>query len=252
MQTAIGHLTASASIKGQHASSHINVKSFALDKLLANKSLPTQIDAMADIRATIVANKRLESVSIKLQAPAFTWNNYKFRNIEIEADHTPRITQFDISSNDPNAKFNAIAKLSLVGKQIVGGNADINIQNLHLANLGLKSTPLHQAQVSAHIKTDLDKWQKGALPHGTLQINNLDIQNGPRGNYSLNQFNASITSDNTNRQTLKIQSDFADAYIEGNMSLERIKQSVTDVLNRSLPGLVDKPQLCPPITAHDQ
>lgn len=252
VQTAIGHLTASASIKGQHASSHINVKSFALDKLLANKSLPTQIDAMADIRATIVANKRLESVSIKLQAPAFTWNNYNFRNIEIEADHTPRTTQFDINSNDPNAKFNAIAKLSLVGKQIVGGNADINIQNLHLANLGLESTPLHQAQVSAHIKADLDKWQKGALPHGTLQINNLDIQNGPRGNYSLNQFNASITSDNTNRQTLKIQSDFADAYIEGNMSLERIKQSVTDVLNRSLPGLVDKAQPYPPLTPHDQ
>lgn len=253
IQTAIGHLSASANIKGQHASSHVNVKSFALDKLLANKSLPTQIDAMADIRATIVSNKRLESINIKLQAPSFTWNSYHFRDIKITADHTSQATKFNILSNDPNASFKALGKLSLVGKQLVGGNTDINIQNLNLANLGFKSTPLHQARVCAHIKADIDKLQKGELPHhGTLQINDLKIQNGPRGDYGLKQFNASITSNNTNCQTLKINSDFADAYIEGCMSMERIKQSVSEVLNRCLPGLVGNTKHYHPLTPNDQ
>lgn len=206
--------------------------------LLNNDKLPSHINLSALVSADLAnSHNPIAKVDAKLQS--LEWNKYKYQQISALIKYNAGHISATINSSDPNLKFAINAQSALnKDKKVNAIKLRGNVFNFCPAALGL-STPYGQALFSGNLDVNLSNLSS-ALPLGSISIKDFNMQNSSHGNYSLNDLHVSLSQANAQHQDLSINSDFMDANIVGELSVNKLKNAAFTILNRCLPGLVSQ------------
>lgn len=216
------------------------------DLLVDNSKLPTHInlDGQATLQLASQKGLTLQKADYRINLQSMQWNEHSFGKIYLQGTYSPRLLSAKLNSLDPSAN-GQLEVLASLGKTPInkGGIEGIrlngNIGHIEPARLGIQ-TGFGQASFAGIIEAELQRLRKGIMPLGRLTVQNFQMKGAPRGDYHMQNLQASITSEgNGNEEHFKLRSDFADADIHGSLQLEPLKQTIAALLDRSLPGLVN-------------
>lgn len=236
LKSDIGTINAKGKWYRKQLQAQLIAKDIQPNLLLNNEKLPTHINLEALVSANLSSvQSPIANIEAKLQS--FEWNKYNYQHINALIKYNAGQILATINSADPNLKLAINAQSAInKNKKISAIKLQGNIANCCPAALGL-ATPYGEALFSGKVDVNLNNLS-AALPLGSLSIKDFNMQNSPRGNYSLSDLHISLSQATSQHQNLSIYSDFVDANIVGALSADKLKNAMFSILNRCLPGLV--------------
>lgn len=234
-KTSVGEIAANATIHGKKIEARTKIIRALPDKLLNNNKLPSQATLSAHFIADVSQPKQ-PRIDADGSISSFVWNNYTYRNIGLKVHLANGHIASTIRSNDRNANLHVKAQAYLNNGKVSNIALQGHIAHIAPAALGLKSG-YHNATFSGDIKAQADNVQN-LFANTLLHVKNFNMQNSQRGDYTLQNLEASIRTTATNQQKLAVRSDFLDADISGNLNPTHIKDGLFAIANQCLPGLV--------------
>lgn len=240
LHSGVGVIDMNGRLDGKKVTAQVKLSHAQPDKLLDNSQLPTQVSLTTRIQADL-SQAQQPQVALVGDLSSFLWNNYTFHTIHIKANYGKEKLQANLQSNDKNAHLEAQVQANL---RLKGGAAlshialQAHVHHFNPAALGLH-TAYKQATFSGNVQANVaDVHQLLADTH--FDLRDFHMQGSPRGDYALQQLTASVRGLGNNQQALSLRSDFLDADLEGNLTPSHVKEALLAIVNRSLPGLLNK------------
>lgn len=239
LHSALASAAADAQLQSHKINANVHLSQLQLDHLLNNNKLPTQITLNTHINANL-SNKSNPHINCEGDIASMLYNGHKFQPINFRANYLTNNIFFNIKSNDPIASLDLNSNISLKSKKLDKLNLSANIQHFSANILGL-SNAFTKAHYSGQIHANLSQLSTN-VPRGDVRLTQLNITNGPHGNYYLQQLQATLVDCNNGKQRFCISSDFLDADMIGQLTPKKIENGLRTIVNRCLPGLVAQPK----------
>lgn len=240
LHSGVGVVDMNGRMDGKKVTAEVKLTQAQPDRLLANVQLPTQVNLTTRIQADL-SQPQQPQLAIVGDLSSFLWNDYTYHSIHLKANYAKDQLQATVQSLDNNARLEAEAKAHLRlkgGAMLSHVRAKANVHHFAPAALGLH-TAYKQATFSGNVQATIDDVRQ-LLASTHIDVEGFRMQDSPRGDYSLQHLTASVNSESTNRQSLRLRSDFLDADMQGNLNPARVKDALFAIVNRSLPGLLSK------------
>lgn len=234
-KTSVGEIAADATFNGKKIDARAKLFRALPDKMLNNDKIPSQATLSTHFIADLSQPKR-PRVDADGTITSFVWNNYTYRNIGLKLHLANGHIASNIRSNDPNAHLQVDAQALLNNGKVSNIALQGHIAHIAPATLGLNSG-FHNATFSGDIHAQVDNLQN-LFANTMLHVKNFNMQNSQRGDYALQNLEASIHTTAAHEQKLTVRSDFLDADLSGNLNPANIKQGLFAIANKCLPGLV--------------
>lgn len=240
VQSGVGNVNINGTLQNKQVKALIETKNAQPNLLLRNDKLPTNINLLAKINANIsnIQNPVIHS-DVKIQS--FKWNNYNYQDINTNINYDKNHFLLSIKSNDANAKILADIQASLNNSKLCALHLKGEVLNFNPSELGISSSTIGQAAFRGNLDAYIEE-PLSTLPHGNISIENFNMQNSPRGDYALNNLHILLSKESDNNHHFNINSDFLNADVTGDFSVEKLSNTLLEILNRSLPGLIERPQ----------
>lgn len=234
ISTSIGNAQIHFNKKENNINASLNTDKFNLNKLLADNRFG-EISATAKINGE-TNTTGLNKLRIDGTIPLFDYNGYRYKSITINGLYDQNIFDGILNIDDTN------------GQIAIKGNVNTDISSKQMSNITASIRNLDPAALKI-----TDQWKGSKI---SFNINTQGRITGIKenlfdGNISVN--NMSLTSENniynlknleikSERNQLSIHSDFGYAKIEGQYKLNKIVNSITNILHSKLPTLYGKYQ----------
>ena len=238
LTTGIGNMEADATLglspQGALASCEGNINSAGMDlsKLLGEKAPLGK--ASMELYFNGNMNGEIPQVYVKGTFPTLNFNNYEYQRIHLDGIIKPYIYEGIISLDDPNGSMYAHGYADFTDKWS-NIQANIKIRNLRPHDL-LLTEEREGFGYSANISADFS----GNSPDniiGELRIDSL-LATTPKDTFLMKELtmNANVAADGGYR-ILSINSDFMNAFFEGELEVEKLTEDLTRIVGENLPSL---------------
>lgn len=164
-------------------------------------------------------------------------NKYLYRNISVSGTYADRIWDGSVEVSEPNIEMSLLGRFDLEKNKpefdftMNLANADLYTLNLVKKDTVFRATALVTANFTGNSTDNLK---------GDLRLINSTLENS---NGKLNIYDFLVSSDIIGGETvLKLRSDFADADLRGQYSVDAIKRSVSGMLADLFPSRFKKPE----------
>lgn len=167
---------------------------------------------------------------------SFRYNNYTYKNVELNAELKKGLADVKAVSTDPNAAFN-LAALVDVKRRKPAAEVKLTASNIDLQALHFSKDPL---KVKGEIIADVPVADIDSL-NGNIQISNLYVTHQGKL-YVSDSINITAYSDAI-ENSLKITSDFLNANLYGKYKLTEIAAALQQTINKyyHIPGYKPTP-----------
>lgn len=227
LNTKIGNFEENILYQHKRLSGYINGKNFTLSELLNDAKLPSSINF--HLEGTSILDNRSPKVEANLTLKNFIYNKYLYHNIAGQFHLCNSEFRLNIASLDPNAILTGNLAGKITGTTPYDFRIFANIKKLTPANLHLTNY-FGPANISANIEGRLKDFNH-KKPIAQLVVRDFSMASVD-STYKCNNLNLATTP-----LSLHLKSDFADAEIQGPIDLIQLKQTIMNILFRSLPGL---------------
>lgn len=234
LRTAIGSIKTDVSVK---ATDHLQLFQFdgkiASDNLKLHRIMPRSglYDASFSTKAkfTVGSNNRF-SGNADLKINKLTYNNYSYRNININGAFTRHQFTGKILVDDPNCH---LAFDGMMSDENDYNNCKFTLELAHFKPHKLNLTPKYRdLEISVSAVSDFEGGDMKMLS-GYLSLDSLHIINGEQKEYLLPQLLLQSTNDTVSSVTLK--SDLINGEIKGRYDFTRLANDLTAVLSEKMP-----------------
>lgn len=246
LQSDAGLLDISARIREHLFNADLKVTNATPAYLAGNPRLPALLSLSGNIRG-----KEAQLVPYRFEwnfdVTNILWNNYKFQSLHTAGLFDANTIKAHVQSKDPNVQLDLSTRIALSGNRpdLLELRAVVNRIVPGKINL---NTPFENATFKGKIETKLAHLT--SKPTGSLHITDFEMTGASRGDYSLHEFDAQLTTQSNSASTLQLRSDFLDAKVHGPSSVPRLLNGIYAIANRCLPGLTVKPVIA--TKAHDE
>ncbi len=171
----------------------------------------------------------------------FEYNNYNYRNIDVNAHYTSGLIAGKLIIDDPNIGLNIDGTLQQNDK-----TNDIQLR-AEILNLSPKAINLTDKYGDARFFAELDANLNASDINdakGRLHIGNLAMLSSTT-NYELDDLTINTDYDDEGEHYVELQSDFATAELRGDFDYKTIAQSFTNFIANQLPTLPGLPKVNP-------
>ena len=182
-------------------------------------------------------DKGLPNIMAKGTIARMDYNNYSYRNINIDGSFINNTFDGEVSMDDPNGMIN-IQGTACISKKNPSSNFMASIRNLNPKALRLFDK-LGDAVINADIDTDISGSSLNNL-NGTVNINDLSVDS-EKSNLHLDSLQLTAQQ-TTNGNSLTLDSDFGHINVDGKFDYTTITQSITNFIASKLPTLPGLPQ----------
>lgn len=207
-------------------SGNLDLKDFNLGGLLNQKDMLGFTTLKSSVQGKGLDSKNIKA-NINTQIAYIDFNQYKYNNIDFKGLLNKKFFSGKIDCDDENVKFN------------IDGKADFNkdvpefVFTSDIERLKLKE--LHFWDKDINVQTHIDgDFRIKDFDHnsGNLNISNTYFEY--RGSeYTVNHIDISSIQDI--RKKLSINSDFLNAYIDGDYNFSTIDKSISNLINNLVP-----------------
>ena len=164
-------------------------------------------------------------------------NSYLFRNISVSGKYADRIWDGSVEVSEPNIKMSLLGRFDLEKSKpefdftMNLANADLHALNLIEKDSVFRATALVTANFRGNSTENLE---------GDLRLINSTLNNS---NGKLNIYDLLVSSEIVSGEPhLRLRSDFADADIRGQYTIDAIKRSVSSMTADLFPSRFKKPE----------
>ena len=217
-------------INGRIGSNHLQ-----LNKLLPESGLNNiSFNSNSQIK---LSTKEPLSAKTKIDIQTFGFNNYNYKNIEIDGEITPTMFVGKFLLDDPNGYFDFNGKVAQ-NNNVKHFDFDVELKNLNLNKLHLIQThPDLSISVSTNADFSGERWSTMA---GYANIDSLSLINGDKS-YFLNQL--TLNAENDSITAASIKSDIINGGITGNYTISALANHFIAIASKSMPILkqLEKP-----------
>ena len=213
--------------KGKISTDNFNIgKLFSSENTLGKISLNAIVSGKGWTKNTvdIDINGTISSIDIK---------NYNYNNIKIKGNLTHNKFDGQINIIDKNINMNTVGTIDY-SKDIPAFNISSVINNANLNKLNLLKRD-SVSELSSSLTFNF-KGNKIDNLQGTVKIDSTTYKQG-KETYNFKELLLSNTISKSNYKTIKLNSDYIDADINGNFTLTDFKPVFCRLLNKYLPSL---------------
>lgn len=231
----IGNISADVSLENENGlkfNGEIKSSNLNIDKLIPEKGLG---DIAFDLKLDGKHSKSANKGKVEGEIALFEFNNYKYKNIAIDAGYNNKEYNGSISLNDSNIVLNLGGMMNLSEKskefalKIKGDSIRVNDINL---------TKKYEGSV---LNFDIDANFKGDRidnADGVIEINNLSFTNNGE---EFKMEDAYIEANNSNSpQYIALNTEIIEGNIIGDYKFSSLKNSILGVLSEVMPSFIDK------------
>lgn len=238
LQVPMGKVAVAATWKGKHVSGILASPDFQLAKLVDDKKLPDHLNFNAKSKVDFTNPQDL-SGHIDIHLNSIDYRGVTYRNLTMNASLLARQLKASLQAEDPNLSGMVVLKGSLQGKKLDAGVLYTDIRRIQPQQLGLQ-LPFGDAVLS--FRSELTAASLSSQrPQGFLSVKDFSAQSATT-DYRLKELQLSLKPSQYG-SLLNMQSDFADAEVEGGMSFAEVKECLARIVRRSLPGMLSAPPL---------
>ena len=219
----------------RHFAGHAQSAGFDLQRLLNDSHFgETAVDL--DYRGQLPSGQS-PTITATGTVTRFFYNNYEYRNTELDISYSPDNISGTLSMDDPNARLTAEGS---VGR----GKAASNIQlNVHIdalrPNLLNLTKTLKNVTLGGDLTADLTAGNLNNA-QGTLDLDHFVYQS-PEGNYTLNNMHLVSGYDHDDKHFVRMDSDFGELLLRGTFDYATLPQSIANIVSNHLPTLPGLP-----------
>ncbi len=213
--------------QNNNISGSISINEFALNELLNNQKfgvLTSEVNIDLSIR-----HKKIDG-SIILNAPLFTFNNYGYKNINIELFKEDNIISSDINIDDKNLNIGIDGTID-ISKDKKRANLNIDFSDINLNALNLinkyEDFILNGKIISEFEGNNIDDLT------GFVALNNLNFSNSS-SNIHIDEFLLKVEE-----ELVLLKSDIISGSLIGQYKLKRLPMVVKDILSSALPSIIN-------------
>jgi len=234
-RTAVGQLAADVTGRGSTVSGTVDVRTFELATLLADKSLPERMTFTLQGHADFTRSGRPD-VEGDLQLRHLLFNGHLFEDIRVRGSWVANLLDARVQSNDSDLKLTATLNGHFDGKDFSQLQLNADVERLSPAVLGLAgkfARPVYSGRLLANL-SDLNPRK---LPMGQLQLSSFLMNGTP----SLALEHLQVRTAPSARGTrVDVESDFADLQVDGPLIIEALRGSIDNILARCLPSFTTR------------
>lgn len=233
-----GKLSVNAELNGRGIKGNVDTKGLDISCILDDKRFGN-IDCNLDVTAMLDERSALSSAKMKGRISDFSFNDYPYRDINIDASYDNNSIAGKLNINDPNIKLNVegtgnIGKMKSLNARVTLD--DFSPKSLHLSNdFGHDVFAL---QMDADMRgTSIDD----AL--GTIAFNNVMVTNSheeEKEDKTIRNLTLTAEKDKNGKKILSLASDFADITLSGDILLTKIPMSFLSLVSNELSSVVKK------------
>lgn len=220
----------------------IQAKSSGLNlaNILQNEQIPQRISfhatALADFNKSNISQANLE-----INIDSVLYKEQIYKNISVKSQLTNNRFIGSINSQNTSLKFNSDFNGTISNRQLSSINLNTNIQQIVLPTIGISALKNWQT-ISGIIDLKLPQIRRNKIA-GTLHIKNF-TKKGTNSNdlYQLESLYLQLTPNQTGTHML-LNSDFANAEIDGELSLQSLTQSIKEIFKQNTPQDITTPSI---------
>ncbi len=209
-------------------------KQFDLGKLSGNSKLG-KISFDINVTGQKLEARNYPHILVDGTISEFSYNNYNYENITIDALYNNGGFDGSFHLNDENAEINLMGSFNLAS-YVPTFNFIANLKNIKPYNLHLTDKD-EEANFSVNVDANFSGGSIDEL-NGEINVNNLSFTS-TRQDYALNNLN--IRAERTDHiNTLAIDSEFLKAQINGKYTYKTIYNSLVNTCKHYLPALTSE------------
>lgn len=219
----------------QSFQSTVKTDGIDLQRLLDNSHFGT---ATADIAISGSLDSLHPSATVKGTVGQFVYNDYPYRNINMDGQYQAGLISGNLSINDPN-----IGLVLSGNSQTDGSNRNIQVR-ASLLNFSPKAVNLSDKWGEARFFADVESDISGSRADnatGHISIRNFSMIS-PTDSYELDELRIESGYE-ASTHFVRLDSDFAQAEITGTFDFKALKGGLTDFLDSHLPTLSGLPTM---------
>lgn len=230
--TNAGTLNIGANWRGTEYTANIKSSEFALAKIFKNEQYPQLISFHATASSKSSKSKDIPQIDVNISIDNILHNAHNYKDINIIARLENEGFSGSITSQDPYLNFNTTFDGKVSKKQIQSINLNANINQIILPQFKIRqlknwqamsgNITLHLPQINKkHIKGECSVkhfFKKGTTAEEDYRLNNLHLQLTPSGKGTY----------------LRLNSDFAHAELDGELSIQSLKKSINKIFNQAI------------------
>lgn len=230
--TNAGTLNIGANWRGTEYTANIKSSEFALAKIFKNEQYPQLISFHATASSKSSKSKDIPQIDVNISIDNILHNAHNYKDINIIARLENEGFSGSITSQDPYLNFNTTFDGKVSKKQIQSINLNANIDQIILPQFKIRqlknwqamsgNITLHLPQINKkHIKGECSVkhfFKKGTTAEEDYRLNNLHLQLTPSGKGTY----------------LRLNSDFAHAELDGELSIQSLKKSINKIFNQAI------------------
>ncbi len=211
---------------------NIATTNFSISKFL---KLPVAIDNISSnirIKGKGLGGKQ-SSIAFDGSLLNITYNNYQYKNVNLDGSFNEEILKGKFKSDDPNAKFDFDGEINL-SRKISDMHFVARIDNLDLSKLHfIKGKDQYAISTLAYINVKANSIDDAT---GRINFDNTFIRKNTNKVYDLSTFDLTLDQANIFKK-LRLNSNFAELNLSGLYTLSNIANDANYLLSRYLPAL---------------
>ncbi|TAH43015.1 MAG: translocation/assembly module TamB [Bacteroidetes bacterium] len=238
ISTALGYISSDLNLKHDAKTSnyfyqgHLSATNFNVGKLISKNDLGL-VSFNAQVKGS---GLRIDNIDARMTGTvqALGFKNYTYRNIKVDGELSKKLFNGALTIHERNLDLDfqgAIDfrdSLPLFNFTAMIDNA--NLDSLHL--IELPNENILKTSVTSSLRGNrLDNLE------GSVEISNTFLRNGKRM-YRINNVLLTARKESTSLKSLKLNSDFMDASINGQFELASLMDAFKEILPRYLPSVV--------------
>ena len=232
----LGDIKIGTRLQGRQFEAKIQTEKFNIQKLTNQKQL-NLVALNLMLQGDVIDNK-LNNIYVKGLIPFIDYNQYTYKNINIDGSYKNKIAIGKLQIDDKNGFIDITGKIANKNN-LYEGTIDATCQQLNPHALNL--TPLYpKTTFSAHVSSSF-KGQKLNNFEGNISVSNFYMVS-PDLHYHIKDFTATAFSKHK-RQAVHIESDFGKVFIDGSFEYQKLSQTITNLIGHTLPTIPGLPPI---------
>ena len=240
--TVVGDIYASAHWRGDDYMAQLSSASLSLHQLFARDDLPDDLAFHADVKARRT-NGRFADVNASLLVDHCRFRGYDYSNLSATASLQAGSLSATLSSADPNLALRTDVHAAVRDKHLQSVQATVSVENLNAAALNL-SDVLGRSSYAGLLSVSLPTLSTQHLRGEVCLSQFRKTPHDGSSPFTLSNLSLSLTPSAQGTHA-HLESDFAQADVDGPLQMNRLKDQGRELLACALPDLFPRQSATP-------
>lgn len=236
IRTQAGTVQADVAYAGEEIKGKAASRDLSLSQLLGNSSLPAKVDFDLSLHS-FLQGKLPDVADCRLNVRELQHGRTELKGVSLAGSWRNRRLVAHLASGDPEMDLDVDCHGFFDGKNVSDFQATAQVRRFVPAALHLTQR-FGEAAFSAGLFASIRSLDK-RHPDGSIEIKDFRME-APDDSYHLQGLSLSVVPLGTGSR-LRLESDFASASIDGELSVKALERYAQGVVSRCLPGLWEVP-----------